>query len=86
MNFFEKNKNKIKKISAGLCPAPPNVTPQNLCLQGKLMPLTLRSAQDGGCRSVAAHVHCETISDAVRPVLAVRPAVLKSSEVCSVLL
>ena len=47
MNFFEKNlkKNK-KKISAGLCPAPPNVTPQNLCLQGKLMPLTLRLALD----------------------------------------
>ena len=34
----------MKKISAGLCPAPPNVTPQNLCLQGKLMPLTLRLA------------------------------------------
>ncbi len=43
MNFFEKKK-KIKKISAGMCPAPPNVTPENLCLQGKLMPRTLHLA------------------------------------------
>ena len=31
-------------------------------------------------RRVAAHVHCETMTDAVRPVLTSRPAVLKCSE------
>jgi hypothetical protein len=31
-------------------------------------------------RRVAAHVHCETITEAVRPVLTLRPAVLKCSE------
>ena len=32
------------------------------------------------CRSVAAQVHWETITAAVRPVFTVRPAVLKNSE------
>ena len=31
-------------------------------------------------RSVAAHVHWETMTAAVRPVFTVRPAVLKNSE------
>ena len=44
MNFFEKNKKKIKKISAGLLPRTPQRDPQNLCLQGKLMALTLHLA------------------------------------------
>ena len=29
------------------------------------------------CSRVAAHVHCETITEAVKPVLTMRPAVLK---------
>ncbi|EJK49464.1 hypothetical protein THAOC_31657 [Thalassiosira oceanica] len=29
------------------------------------------------CSKVAAHVHCETITEAVKPVLTMRPAVLK---------
>mmetsp|Transcript_1976 Transcript_1976/g.4435 ORF Transcript_1976/g.4435 Transcript_1976/m.4435 type:complete len:221 (+) Transcript_1976:350-1012(+) len=33
--------------------------------------------------SVAAQVHCETMTEAVRPVLTLRPAVLKCSEVIS---
>ena len=32
-------------------------------------------------RSVAAHVHCEQITAAVKPVLTFRPAVLKNSDV-----
>ena len=31
-------------------------------------------------RRVAAHVHCETITEPVRPILTLRPAVLKCSE------
>merc|ERR1719158_783206 len=38
------------------------------------------------CSSVAAQVHWETMTDAVSPVFTVRPAVLKNSELCSVLL
>ena len=38
---MEKNK---KKILAGLRPAPPQRDPKNLCLQGKLMALTLHLA------------------------------------------
>ena len=37
-------------------------------------------------RRVAAHVHCDTITAAVRPVLTSRPAVLKCSEVILTLL
>ncbi len=33
------------------------------------------------CKSVAAQVHCETMTEAVRPILTSRPAVLKNSEV-----
>ena len=36
------------------------------------------------CSNVAAHVHCDTMTDAVRPVLTARPAVLNSSDVMSV--
>lgn len=36
------------------------------------------------CSSVAAHVHWLTMTEAVRPVLTLRPAVLNSSEVISV--
>lgn len=36
------------------------------------------------CSSVAAHVHCETMTEAVRPVRTLRPAVLNSSDVISV--
>ena len=32
------------------------------------------------CKSVAAHVHCETMTEAVRPILTSRPAVLKNSD------
>ena len=32
------------------------------------------------CNKVAAHVHCETITAAVKPVFTVRPAVLKNSD------
>jgi hypothetical protein len=32
------------------------------------------------CRRVAAHVHWDTMTAAVRPVFTVRPAVLKNSE------
>jgi len=41
----------MKKISAGLCPAPPQRDPQNLCLQGKWMPLTLHLAWMMSCLS-----------------------------------
>ena len=37
---------KIKKFLAGLRPAPPQRDPWNLCLQGKLMPLTLHLARE----------------------------------------
>lgn len=36
------------------------------------------------CSSVAAHVHSETMTLAIRPVLTERPAVLNCSEVCLV--
>ena len=39
---------KIKKIIAGLRPAPPQRDSQNLCLQGKWMALTLRLAFTNG--------------------------------------
>jgi len=51
MNFFGKKIKKMKKISAGLCPAPPQRDPQNLCLQGKWMPLTLHLAWMMSCLS-----------------------------------
>ena len=35
---------KNKKIPCGAAPRTPQRDPQNLCLQGKWMPLTLRSA------------------------------------------
>merc|ERR1719482_2097487 len=34
------------------------------------------------CRSVAAQVHCETMTEAVSPILMLRPAVLNDSELC----
>ena len=32
------------------------------------------------CKSVAAHVHWDTMTDAVKPVFTLRPAVLKYSD------
>merc|ERR1719181_133821 len=47
--------------------------------KGPVMPYCQATLEDW--RRVAAHVHCDTITDAVRPVLISRPAVLNCSEV-----
>ena len=47
--------------------------------KGPVMPYCQATLDDW--RSVAAHVHCETMTEAVRPVLTSRPAVLKCSDV-----
>ena len=44
MNFFLKKNKKNKKNLCGAVPRTPQRDPQNLCLQGKWMPLTLRLA------------------------------------------
>ena len=44
MNFLRKKVKKIKKNLCGAVPRTPQRDPQNLCLQGKWMPLTLRLA------------------------------------------
>jgi len=49
--------------------------------KGPVMPYCHATLDD--CRSVAAQVHCETMTAAVRPVLTSRPAVLKCSEVAA---
>ena len=42
-----------------------------------------RHATFDDCRSVAAQVHCETMTEPVRPVLTLRPAVLNFSLLAS---
>ena len=46
MNFFGKKIKKLKNL-CGAVTRTPQRDPQNLCLQGKLMALTLRLAADG---------------------------------------
>ena len=44
MNFFLKKNKKNKKNLCGAVPRTPQRDPQNLCLQGKWMPLTVHLA------------------------------------------
>ena len=52
MKFFGEKMKKIKKNLCGAVPRNPQRDPQNLCLQGKWMPLTLHLATDVGISSL----------------------------------
>ena len=63
MNFFLKKNKKNKKNLCGAVPRTPQRDPQNLCLQGKWMPLTLRLAAESKTVLGKAQVLADSVFD-----------------------